>query len=961
MSLKQSISTPQPDWRLKEIYKYLNAAKLDMLAKSTYGGGDLVNIKIITLALAIFVAFVFAENGWAEMSIYSKIINLQNGSTMENCTGIPNCDNWKVVLAWKNKDSEKNSKYVDSLRKIILKSEQDNVKMTDGQIQNITYYPKWQFRYNGVNLTYADYDQLNFQIVRRNFTLSRVPGMLSCNETTQLPNASVIKVQSGLANPFTINGNIPVSSFYINLGTNLLNVFYGTSLSTGMWVNGPIYLVPETTWGTRTTFILVGIAQDGSVLVSNPNTTETDGTILGFTTSDPNKNFAYITALVATNGMYGTKFKMVIGPVSDNNSINNSMMIGAYNDAGEIIWDAGNSCSYHLVPATVTYNPGDGPQPMGFGPSAINSTSLSWGQVRYNAGSQIDIDGANGKNERVVAFGENAGGGRSDYIRIFIQQNQFSQYLFVDPPAANGSIDTTPDKIGYTGVGIGPAPLNGPQTINFITDRGTKIRSISTSNMNLNVTKRVGNVTFQINEVGGNYNATATYGLLINDWIDASLGNRQYDIIAESPFGPSKYAMKIGGDKLPSLSTQQVMDNRANASYIEEQTIWIGGITKYDTNYGMVVLAAPSIAYQIKFTQDQYGLPVAVCNPSDGAIFPGYGAPRQTAATNASCSIWNRTDRHRVAVRFLGENWIIRDMQPPLSTVADSSETTNGMAEGGSISLAKEMAYGTVPIGGVLQNGNYYVKVVSTYETNGTRYAEIEIRDRNNNLLKIGTITEKSPYVWVAPDASKLYIEAHKINTTATPPNYDLQMRPADVSMPTMLSPGQIVSTRIAFRNIGTTPVPPERGIAIIALYAKDISTTNRTIVAWLNINNSSARYPGVTDTMVVNWTAPTVPGDYSFVIWVDDDPDELGEADETNNYVIVNFNVSEGSNRTASNQTAAPTPTPAPTATPTPVPTATPTPAATPTPTVSPTPKPSPIATPTPTPKETKRKTKYL
>lgn len=325
-------------------------------------------------------------------------------------------------------------------------------------------------------------DSLRLSISQRAFNLNP-SGTFSCAGKTRLPDANVLRVSSDLGAPFSLSGGFSgqASGFYINLGTNLLDEDYGTGwdVSNSTYLN----LTPSSSWGSQTTFTAVGVSPDGSPVISSSNTTTSGSDALILAPSISGTNFATVNAITATGGTCGTSFTAT----SESNATN-SMEIGKYNDAGEVIWaqSGETDCDFRMVPVSITYDPGDGQQPVAFGSSAADGLSLSWGSASYGAGNQLDIDSSGGNNERAFAWREDAGGSRHDYIRTFIQQQSGSAYQFVDP-ISGGVMGTSPDKMYYTGTGMGPVSYDGPQSVGFITERGTRFASMSTTSASFTV------------------------------------------------------------------------------------------------------------------------------------------------------------------------------------------------------------------------------------------------------------------------------------------------------------------------------------------------------------------------------------------------------------------------------------------------------------------------------------------
>jgi len=325
----------------------------------------------------------------------------------------------------------------------------------------------------------AAFDNFALSISQKTFNVNKI-GSGSCSDRNRLPDANAMGVSSGLRGPFYLTGAMgdQVPGFYINLGTNLLNLDYGDEISDGSidYMN----LTPSSTWGSRTSFTAVGYAPDGSLVITAANTTTDGSESLILIPSVPGKNFSRIVALTATSGTFGTAF--AFGGSAGTFTGQGALEIGKYNDAGEVIWQrSGESgCYFRMAPSGITYDPGDGAQPLGFGSSADSGSSLAWGSIAYDGGNQLDIDGNYRKNERAFAFREDAGDGRHDIVRIYIQQEEETgaPYQFVDP-ISGGVMNTVPSKMYYSGTGAGPFSYDGLQSVGFVTERGTRFASMS--------------------------------------------------------------------------------------------------------------------------------------------------------------------------------------------------------------------------------------------------------------------------------------------------------------------------------------------------------------------------------------------------------------------------------------------------------------------------------------------------
>lgn len=277
--------------------------------------------------------------------------------------------------------------------------------------------------------------------------------------------------------------------------------------------------------------------------------------------------------------------------------------------------------------------------------------------------------------------------------------------------------------------------------------------------------------------VGNNYSTSTEIKPCFN--LDPTLKGQNVTTsspeVADASTG-AQHGRKITGSDFPALATTTVRDTYAGKTYTEEQSIWVYGSTVYDETGKTVVADRPNVAYKVDFTQDTYGLPRYSCN--------NYCDPSVSGCT--TCSTTDETARHRVSIKFLGEDWIISDMTAPTLTSFSASTSGNVATRGDSgtnaISLAKESAYGIVHIGENLSAGAYSVKLADiglATDSSNIHKAAIEIYDANGVLVKEDQVTPGTgTYSWTAPDGSKL-----KIHVYQTQPGYTLASKWAEIAI----------------------------------------------------------------------------------------------------------------------------------------------------------------------------------
>ena len=296
--------------------------------------------------------------------------------------------------------------------------------------------------------------------------------------------------------------------------------------------------------------------------------------------------------------------------------------------------------------------------------------------------------------------------------------------------------------------------------------------------------------------VPGTVSGAFGFKTLINDMVDRYLENRNttgtsdtYNQTTQdlSPFcsntacGSSDIVAgnaikKVSGGDFSAFATFSPRDSYAGKTYTEEQTLWVRAKTKYDTTLKKVVANSPYAAYKIEFTHADEGIPAATCTtPSMGYYV------YSTGCATAS----DQTERHRVMIKWLGEDWIISSMTPPGVNLAVnhtlSTNETAGGADSSSINLAKESAYGIIHIGENLSAGAYTVKLADITVPMGTTYvayASIQIFDSNGVSVKEDQAAPGSTYTWSAPDGTKVRIRVYSTN-----PGYTMAAKWAEMAV----------------------------------------------------------------------------------------------------------------------------------------------------------------------------------
>jgi hypothetical protein len=200
---------------------------------------------------------------------------------------------------------------------------------------------------------------------------------------------------------------------------------------------------------------------------------------------------------------------------------------------------------------------------------------------------------------------------------------------------------------------------------------------------------------------------------------------------------------KIGGASFSGFADYSVVDNKATSggTYTEEQAFWVGtsakGVKFSETEHNVVVDKYAALVYSVRFTGNDYGIPVCT------------GDLNSSQSDNwASCDKTSndRTEKHRVKIKFLGSEYIISELTPTTTSI----NTSTSAATGGQIKLAKESKYGVISVGDVIDLGAYKLKLLDISQAKGADKdypAIFDILDSNGNVVEhaqVGTASTQT-------------------------------------------------------------------------------------------------------------------------------------------------------------------------------------------------------------------------
>ena len=185
---------------------------------------------------------------------------------------------------------------------------------------------------------------------------------------------------------------------------------------------------------------------------------------------------------------------------------------------------------------------------------------------------------------------------------------------------------------------------------------------------------------------------------------------------------------RVSGEAFNPFANFAVNDADAGINYVEKQFIWLAGNNNYDQTKDTTVGKLDFLAYSLKFDgPGTRNMGIPVCTRAESLNFAA------CKDSSGDTTIDDATETHRVRVSFLGEEWIISDMEAPV----ENASTETLVVPGGSIKLAKEAKEGILNQGENLQLGDLKFQL-DDLEAHGDAgvSAIFSVLDANGNILK---------------------------------------------------------------------------------------------------------------------------------------------------------------------------------------------------------------------------------
>jgi hypothetical protein len=224
---------------------------------------------------------------------------------------------------------------------------------------------------------------------------------------------------------------------------------------------------------------------------------------------------------------------------------------------------------------------------------------------------------------------------------------------------------------------------------------------------------------------------------------------------------------RIDGGMFSPFATATLTDSSAAKSYSETQDMWLRGDNHYSDTADNVVGKLNFLAYTLRFkgTGDDLGIPV--CTTPTNQDY--------TACKDVGGNIDYGTETHKLGVKFLGEDWIISEMSPPIAPPNLTSEA--GLVAGGFVKLAKESVSGILNQGESLTVDDLKFQLDDLEAHGDSTSAIISVLDANGNILK----KDK-----VIPGATKEFVvsgKTYRFHVYKVAPGYTFGAKWADVAI----------------------------------------------------------------------------------------------------------------------------------------------------------------------------------
>jgi len=190
------------------------------------------------------------------------------------------------------------------------------------------------------------------------------------------------------------------------------------------------------------------------------------------------------------------------------------------------------------------------------------------------------------------------------------------------------------------------------------------------------------------------------------------------------------FLYRIDGSELSTFQDKTLTDDDSGNTYVEMQAVWVHGDNHYSKDSNDVVGMVDFLAYSLKFDGPggkEMGIPV--CTRSEDQDYA------ECKDDVGETTIDDATETHRLKVWFLGEEWIISEMDAS-DCEGLGMTTENEVDNCGTVKLAKEAVSGILNQGESLPVDGLKFQL-DDLEAHGDKTSAIlSVLDANGNILK---------------------------------------------------------------------------------------------------------------------------------------------------------------------------------------------------------------------------------
>ncbi|MFH1306707.1 MAG: hypothetical protein ABIH83_03590 [Candidatus Micrarchaeota archaeon] len=286
-------------------------------------------------------------------------------------------------------------------------------------------------------------------------------------------------------------------------------------------------------------------------------------------------------------------------------------------------------------------------------------------------------------------------------------------------------------------------------------------------------------ITDTIDRTLANRNSTKS-----EDHYNASMGTNDVNTVlsplrsySENTASASRL-YRISGSQFSGFKDKVVTDPQAGAdfAYTAEQGFWVGSSVDavvYDSGsaYRQIVAKPRIAAYNIRFLGNDYGIPF--CTQVNQTSADG-----DWRWCTSDTSSQYRTDNHRVKIPFLGSEWIISSMSLPSTVLASATNATSG----GQVKLAKEAKYDIINVGGVIDGGDFKVRLADISVATGAANihpAILDVLDANDAVVGQVQVNPGDTYTFTQSSTGKTI----KVHVYRTAPGFTLSAKWAEIAI----------------------------------------------------------------------------------------------------------------------------------------------------------------------------------